>query len=154
MLVLFPTLENETNKALHNPNTAEHNNRSHEQPHDALAYGHRLPEEATSPTVTQSLDMNFPTTDSAIYSHSLVSSLASNTRPARIITDEVMIAQPTLPEHILQTQADEPAFLADSAIVVSSPLEIVHGSLGEVANGVGGMASESLIIENEMTYFK
>ena len=150
------SLESETNEELHNPNTAEHNNRRHEQPHGALACDHHSPGEPTSATVTQSLDMNFSTTVNAIYSHSLVPSLVSNTRPARVITNEVMIPQPTLPEHILQTQGDEPAFLPDSAIVVSSPLGMVHGSLGDVtvASSVSGIPSESLIIDNEMTYFK
>lgn len=133
--------------------TAEHNNHDHEQSHDAIAFS---PKKATSPTVTQSLDMNFTTTDNTIYSHSLVPSLVSNSHPARIITNEVIIAQPILPENILQTQGDEPAFLTDSTIVVSSPLEIVHGSLAEVtvADSVSGMPSDSLIMEGEMTYFK
>ena len=136
--------------------TAERNNHDHEQSHDAIAYDHRSPKKVPSPTVTQSLDMNFTTTDNTIYSHSLVPSLVSNNHPARIITNEVIIAQPILPEDILQTQGDEPAFLTDSTIVVSSPLEIVHGSLAEVtvADGVGGMPSDSLIMEGEMTYFK
>ena len=100
--------------------------------------------------------MNFTTTDNTIYSHSLVPSLVSSNHPARIITNEVIIAQPILPENILQTQGDEPAFLTDSTIVVSSPLEIVHGSLAEVtvADSVGGMPSDSLMMEGEMTYFK
>ena len=147
-------LENAANKEVQD--TAEHNDHGHDQPHDAIAYNHHSHKEPTSPIVTQTLDINFSNTDSTIYSHSLVPSLVSNDRPARIITNEVIMAQPTLPEDILQTQGDEPAFLADSTIVVSSPLEIVHGSLGEVtvASSVSGIPSDSLIIESEMTYFK
>ena len=138
---------------MQNPNTAEHVERSDEQSHDALVASSG---EHTSPSEAQSLDMNFPTTDNAMYSHSLVPSLVSNTRPAQMIANEVMIPQSTLHEHILQTQGDEPAFLTDSAIVVSSPLGIVHSSLGEVtvASTVSGIPSDSLIIDNEMTYFK
>ncbi|XP_028398410.1 cyclin-D-binding Myb-like transcription factor 1 isoform X2 [Dendronephthya gigantea] len=75
--------------------------------------------------------------------------LVTKNLPAGMITNEVMITQPSLPEEILQTQSDEAAFLTDSDIVVSSPLEEVT-----VTSNVSGISSESLIIENEMTYFK
>ena len=154
---LYPlSLENDINEELQNPNTAGHNDSSHEQSHGALASDHRSSGEPTSPSETQSLNINFSTTDNAIYSHSLVPSPISNTRPARIITNEVIISQSALPEQILQAQGEEPAFLTDSAIVVSNTLGIVHSSLGEVtvAGNVTGIPSDSLIIDNEMTYFK
>ena len=97
--------------------------------------------------------MNFSTADNIIYTHQLVPSLVSNVQCSRseIITNEVVIPLPTLPDHILQSQGEEPAFLSDSAITVTSPLPMVAGTLGEVtvSNTVNGMSSNSLIMEGE-----
>lgn len=70
-----------------------------ESEHSDASHDASLSQHSPSSTVSQSLEINFPTSDNVIYSPR-----------SEIITNEVVIPQSTLPDHILQSQGDEPAF--------------------------------------------
>ena len=98
---------------------------------------------------SQSLDINFPTSDNSIYSHPLIPELVTSGQASQIANNEVVTPQPTLPDNILQSQCDEPSFLSDSG--VPSPLSMVAGSLGEVTvpNSSHELPSNDLIMDGE-----
>ena len=92
--ISFPFLFPGTDNPEEFDNTCDKESEHSDASHDAS-----LSQHSPSSTVSQSLEINFPTSDNVIYSPR-----------SEIITNEVVIPQSTLPDHILQSQGDEPAF--------------------------------------------